>query len=307
MRQQLALAIPDKLLRREPTHALHKTALDLSAVDAFVDRLTAVVEDIDAAHLQVAGVAINFHLAGRSADREVIKGMTPTRVAIPMNLRRAVIPHRRHTHPLHPRLRCDLGESDPFGRMVYVKDASVAKFHVLRPAGVAPLGRKHFCRNRTQPFDDLLAGVFHRHTVHVRPARRRGGRGVRHFVRRRGHHANLPRFDAEQLCRDGFDVGVDPLPHLRAAVIHLHGSVGINQNQRPGLVEHGIREGNAEFDRRQGDAALAVRMRGVPSRDLRAAGGEVRPLFHIVPHLPDAVVFDLLSVVRRVCLAGAVI
>ena len=50
-----------------------------------------------------------------------------------------------------------------------------------------------------------------------------------------------------------------------------------------------------------------MRMRGIPSRDLRAAGGEVRPILHVLPNLPDAVVLDLLTVVRRIGFSGAVV
>ena len=48
VREEPALARPTQLLAREPAHALHEAALDLAAVDARVQRVADVVEDVDA-------------------------------------------------------------------------------------------------------------------------------------------------------------------------------------------------------------------------------------------------------------------
>ena len=62
---------------------------------------------------------------------------------------------------------------------------------------------------------------------------------------------------AQALRRDLPDLGVQPLAHLRAAVIHLHAAVAINQHQRARLIEERRGEGNAELHRRDGESALA--------------------------------------------------
>ena len=62
---------------------------------------------------------------------------------------------------------------------------------------------------------------------------------------------------AQALGRDLPDLGVQPLPHLGAAVIHLHAAVAIDQHQRAGLIEERGGERDAELHRRDGEAALA--------------------------------------------------
>ena len=175
MREQLALAIPDEFLRGQPAHTLDETAFDLAAVDPFVDRLTAVVENIDSPHVHLAGETVDFHLADRRADGEIIKRMPLPRVAVPVDLRGAVVTRRGQTHALHPRFMGDIPELEKLGRMLRMEDAAVTELDIVRAAGLATLGGKHLGRDRTQPRDDLLARVLHRHAVHVRAARGGGG------------------------------------------------------------------------------------------------------------------------------------
>ena len=58
-------------------------------------------------------------------------------------------------------------------------------------------------------------------------------------------------------------LGVKPLAHLGAAVVHLHRAVLVDQHQRTCLVVEGGREGDAELHWRDGDAALLMGMGGV--------------------------------------------
>ena len=66
---------------------------------------------------------------------------------------------------------------------------------------------------------------------------------------------------AQALRGDLPDLRVQALAHLRAAVIHLHAAVAVDQHQRAGLIEERRGEGDAELHRRDRDAALAVRVR----------------------------------------------
>ncbi len=69
----------------------------------------------------------------------------------------------------------------------------------------------------------------------------------------------------------------------------------------------GDREANAELHRRHREAALAMRVRRIPLGDGLAAAREVARLLQLLPDGLDAVVPDLLAVVRRVRLAFAVV
>ena len=65
--------------------------------------------------------------------------------------------------------------------------------------------------------------------------------------------------DAELLRDHLRDLGEQPLPHLGAAVIQVHGAVVIDVHQGPGLIEHDVGERNAELDRREREPALEKR------------------------------------------------
>ena len=70
-------------------------------------------------------------------------------------------------------------------------------------------------------------------------------------------HAVEP--DAEFLRRHLRDFLKQALAHFRAAVIEVNRAVLIDVHQRAGLIEMRERERNAEFHRRQRDAALQDR------------------------------------------------
>ena len=63
-------------------------------------------------------------------------------------------------------------------------------------------------------------------------------------------------------------LGVQALAHLGAAVVHLHAAVVVDVHQRAGLVERGVVEGDAELHRRDGQAALGVRVAAFQRGDL---------------------------------------
>ena len=57
--------------------------------------------------------------------------------------------------------------------------------------------------------------------------------------------------DAELLRHHLRNLGVEPLPHLGAAVVHKHGAVGIDMHERARLVEVLQGEGDPELDGRE--------------------------------------------------------
>ncbi len=81
-------------------------------------------------------------------------------------------------------------------------------------------------------------------------------------------------------------VCMNALAHFRAAVVHLHRAVLINQHQRAGLVQMRDREGNAEFHRRHRQAAFAMRIFRVPLSQFLAPFLEFARLFQFAARWP---------------------
>ena len=77
--------------------------------------------------------------------------------------------------------------------------------------------------------------------------------------------------DAEFLGHHLRHLDVEPLPHLGAAMVQMHRTIGIDMDQRAGLIEMGEREGDAELHRRQREALLEDRASGVEGCDLPCA------------------------------------
>ncbi len=148
------------------------------------------------------------------------------------------------------------------------------------------------------------AGIGHRRAVQIGSRRGRGRGRIGNLVGTRGHDTHRFQIHAQALRRNLLDLGVQPLPHFGAAVIHLHAAIAIDQHQRAGLIEKRRGEGNAELHGRDREAALAVRMTRVPALDLFAPLGESAGFFQPPPDEFDAVgVLHRLSVMRGVALA----
>mmetsp|Transcript_11607 Transcript_11607/g.27570 ORF Transcript_11607/g.27570 Transcript_11607/m.27570 type:complete len:435 (-) Transcript_11607:526-1830(-) len=169
----------------------------------------------------------------------------------------------------------------------------------LRRAGAGRLGAVGLEARR-----DLLAGIPHRRAVHVGRRRRRGRRGVGNLVGRRLGYEDVAQGDAERLRRHLRHLGVQPLPHLHAAVGHEAGAVRVHVDERARLVEHLGGEGDAKLGRRRGQPALAEAVLGIESADgLPPALQPPRLLEHLLPADRDPVELELLPVVRKIALA----
>ena len=121
---------------------------------------------------------------------------------------------------------------------------------------------------------DRARGDARRHAVEIGAGGCGRGRGVGNLRRvgRGDAHALQP--DAEFLRHHLRDLDIEPLPHLGAAMVQVHGAILIDMHQRAGLVEVDEREADAELHRRERKAALHDRRGCVERRDLlRAARG----------------------------------
>src|SRR4051812_32002488 len=90
MREQYAAIVVDQAFSGDPTHALHEAADDLPQIDAGVNRLANVHQDVDARHAQLAGEAIDFHFGNGRALRVVQKRIATARVAVVVDAGRGV-------------------------------------------------------------------------------------------------------------------------------------------------------------------------------------------------------------------------
>ena len=100
----------------------------------------------------------------------------------------------------------------------------------------------------------------HRRAVEIGAARRRRRRGVRHLVGRASASRGCWSAGRPELAhRDAEHLRVQALPHLGAAVVHLHRAVAVDEHERAGLVVAGRGERDAELHRRDREAALDVR------------------------------------------------
>ncbi len=64
-----ALVVKDQFLGGQPSHALHKSALDLADIQRRVERRTHIMKNIDAFDFHLAGQRINHYFAAGMPHR----------------------------------------------------------------------------------------------------------------------------------------------------------------------------------------------------------------------------------------------
>ena len=101
-------------------------------------------------------------------------------------------------------------------------------------------------------------------------------------------------------------LGVEPLAHLGAAVVHQHTAVGVDMHQGTRLVEVRDVEADAKFQRRQRQPLLQDRAAAVEAGHVHAALGVAAGLLKLVHQLVNDVVVHRLAIGRDVLLVGAV-
>ena len=122
---------------------------------------------------------------------------------------------------------------------------------------------------------ELMAGVGDGHAVEIGAGAGGGGGGVGDFVGAGAHEADPVGGEAEFAHGDAEDFGVEALAHFGAAVVHLDGAVGVDEDEGAGLIVVFEGETDAKFDGRDGESAFGVRVGGVPVGDFVLALSEV--------------------------------
>ena len=112
--------------------------------------------------------------------------------------------------------------------------------------------------NFRQTSAKLRTSIGHGRSVEVGPRRGRRRGCIGNLVGARGHNTHALQVQTQALGRDLLDLGVQPLSHFGAAMIHLHAAVPIDQHQSAGLIEKRRGEGNAKLHRRNGQPTLAM-------------------------------------------------
>ena len=241
------------------------------------------------------------HLAGQRVDRDFgaggavgeVEERTPFRSEpIPMDLRRLVIAGVRR---LHARQTAGLRKLAEAHGDIAREDPPVAELDRLG-RDVPRMGRKSG-HSRL----DRAGSDFRRHAVEVGSRRGGGRRGVGNLGRIGRGDAHEMQWNAKLFRNDLRDLGEQPLPHLRAAVIEMDRAVGIDVDKRGGLVERDERERDAEHHRGQRDASLDDRARRVEGGDPFAAGAIVARNLELLDDRPlGLVVLDRLIVGRAI-------
>src|SRR5215470_1481428 len=130
------------------------------------------------------------------------------------------------------------------------------------------------------------------HAIQIASRRSCRGRRVGHLAGVGGGYTDAVDADAQLVRDDLRDLGVEPLTHFGPAVIEQHRAVGIQVDQRPGLVVVRRREGDAELHRCERDAPLEDGARTIPRGDLRATLAVARAQLEARGELGHHVVFD---------------
>ncbi|MNZ98430.1 hypothetical protein D3C78_1177120 [compost metagenome] len=103
----------------------------------------------------------------------------------------------------------------------------------------------------SQSLFDGQSRILRRLAVQVGAGGCRRRRGVRHFTGIGGGDLDTLYFHLKYFGDNLRHLGVQPLAHLGTAVVELNAAVGVNQYQRPRLIEEAGGKGDTEFDRRQ--------------------------------------------------------
>ena len=227
-----AFVVVDEALGRDPAHALDETADHLTAVDARIDRAANVNQDVDARDGQLAGEAIDLDFGNRGALRVIEEWIAATGLAVVVdagrgvetvgaeidrpiraklqstpNLQRWLGLRRSKTTPSSKATLSSVS-ARPSSRLAKRREANAARRSLICLAALtaaAPL--------RSVPAEAAVGEVFAFLSVCV------------------GITMNSIPGDAKFVGHELANLGVEPLPHFRAAGGHLNRAVGENVDQ----------------------------------------------------------------------------
>ena len=172
--------------------------------------------------------------------------------------------------------------------------------HALRKPHLARLALPEFGCHFRHALADGFRRLFRCHAVEVRARRRRRRRCVGHLVGYRRGDPDARNVDAELLRHHLRHLEIKPLPHLRAAMVHLDRTIGVDMHQRARLVEMLEREGNAELHRIERNPLLQIAACGIETCDLLAPRAIVGTPLQFPDKLLEDVVLDRHAIGRHV-------
>ena len=295
MGHQPPAVIPDQLLGRQPARALHIGALDLADIQRRVQAGPGIVQDIGAQDAVFARQPVDHHLGDRGAIGEVEERPPLTAQPVPGKLGCRVKPRRRKRNPRHIGRRDDLGKAPALARCPHLPGVEDYLGRGAARARGDEVG---------QPAAQGLAGVLHRHAVHVCPRRGRRGRGIGHFRSIGRGDPHLRRVDPQNCRRDLHHLRMQPLTHLGAAVVERDRAIGIDLHQRARLIEMGQREGNPELHRRKRNPTRQGSICAIPIGNFGLPRGKIRRFLQACDQLGQHAVFHLLAIMRRLVFLG---
>ena len=277
--------IEHQLLSGEPARALHEAALDLAEIDGRIQRAAHVMQDVHAQHAVLAGERVNSHLCHGHTIGEIEEWAAMARRLVPVDLRRGVIAGRGQRHAPGVGQRGGLSKREGLAACL---DPSRPERDLTRIR--AGLGGKHAC----QPLLDRLRRGPRCHAVEVgaRGGRRRGGVG--YLARVGGGDAHMGEVALELLRHHLRHLLIEPLAHLRAAVVQVERAVGVEVQQGARLVHLGEGERDAELHGAECNAALEDGALCVPLPDRRPPALIAGRPHQLVRHRADDAVLELL-------------
>src|SRR3989338_7883582 len=256
------------------------------------------MQDVGAQHLVLTGQGIDDHFRTGCAVGEVVERTASSLVAIIEDLRRAV------EAGAGERYLAEIGLLDDFleaQEQVTHAHLAVAEFDVFR--GDLVFAHQKINQALLECFGSVLCGL----AVKVGTAGGGSRRGVWHLVGVGGGDLDTRDIHLQHFSDDLRDLGVEALAHFGAAVVQVNRTIGVDMDQRAGLVEEGGGKADTEFHRGQRQAFLQHGALGVERADFFAALGVVTAGFQLGGHLVDNVVLDGLVVVGDVALGLAVV
>ena len=145
------------------------------------------------------------------------------------------------------------------------------------------------------------------HAVEISTCGGGGGGCIGHLVCCGGGDAHIIQRDAEFGSDDLRDFGVKPLPHFRAAMVHLYRTIGIDMHQGTRLIEACECEGDAEFDGCEGDALFQNWALLIEGFDGLHALAVIAGAFQFCGEFRQDVIDDLLAIGRYIAALGVII
>ena len=203
---------------------------------------------------------------------------------------------------LHPRM---IGTQNQLRKR---QGVSIRRHHVVGEHYVTAIAAKHSRRKLRQPRFDLACRILPCLAIEIAAGgcRRRGG--IRNFARIGGGAAHVMEADAELGRHHLCNLGIQALPHLRAAMIYQHRAVGVDVHQRAGLIVMNHIERDAELRRRECQPFPEHRTFRIEDPHRLAAFAIVAACLQFSDEFMNNIVFNGHAVVRGVAfrIVGAV-